>query len=54
MQTFLASLIILLSVLYLLKMWLPVFRGKKAVSASGRDCSQSSASSACNACNGCG
>jgi len=54
MQTFIASIIVLLSVAYLLRMWLPVFGAKKSVKLAGEAGSQRGACDACNACGGCG
>jgi hypothetical protein len=54
MQTLIASLIVLLSAAYLLRMWLPVLRAKKSVQLSGEAGSQRAACDACNACSGCG
>jgi len=61
MQTFIATIIILLSAAYLLRKWLPVFGAKKSVELSGeaglpagQAGSQRMAYNACNACGGCG
>ena len=62
MQTFIATIIILLSAAYLLRKWLPVFGVKKkggqlvgqAGLPAGQEGSQRAACNACNACGGCG
>jgi hypothetical protein len=54
MQTLFASLIVLLSASYLLRMWLPVLRAKKSMELSVGADSQRAACDACNACGGCG
>ncbi|MFZ1330589.1 MAG: hypothetical protein WAR83_00260 [Flavobacteriales bacterium] len=59
-QTLIASIIVLLSAAYLLRMWLPVFHAKKSVQVvgeaglpAGQAGSQRAACAACNACGGC-
>ena len=61
MQTLVATIIVLLSTAYLLRMWLPVFGAKKSVELAGeaglpagQAGSQRAACNACNACGGCG
>ncbi|MBP6643212.1 MAG: hypothetical protein KA186_08975 [Flavobacteriales bacterium] len=54
MQTFIASFLVLISAVYLLRMWLPVVGAKKGVQLSGEKGSQRAACTACNACGGCG
>ncbi len=54
MQTFIASFLVLISAVYLLRMWLPVVGAKKGVQLSGEEGSQRAACTACNACGGCG
>jgi len=54
MQTIVATIIVLISAAYLLRMWLPVFGVKKGVELSGDAGSQRGACDACNACGGCG
>ncbi|MCB0770652.1 MAG: hypothetical protein KDC00_09630 [Flavobacteriales bacterium] len=53
MQTLIASIIVLLSAAYLLRMWWPVLRAEKSVQPSGEAVSQRAACDACNACGGC-
>jgi len=54
MQTLIASILVLISAVYLLRMWLPVFSAKKGVQLSGDAGSTRAACDACNACGGCG
>ncbi|HQX31446.1 MAG TPA: hypothetical protein PLE71_15670, partial [Flavobacteriales bacterium] len=60
-QTLIATIIVLISAAYLLRMWLPVFHAKKSAQLAseaglhaGPASSQRAACAACNACGGCG
>ncbi|HQZ42371.1 MAG: hypothetical protein IPI00_18025 [Flavobacteriales bacterium] len=53
-QTLIATIIVLISAAYLLRMWLPVFHAKKSTQVAGEAVSQRAACAACNACGGCG
>lgn len=50
MQTFIATILVLLSAAYMLRMWLPVFRAKNNAHLAGEAGSQRAACAACNAC----